>query len=83
MLAGRVTWQKMPKICIQKCLFLQPVISSSYICVSGEEELSFGFDGAGKAVTGGKMEEFGEPFGEGDVIGCYAVCCKEKCSVQN
>ncbi|XP_060771191.1 heterogeneous nuclear ribonucleoprotein U-like protein 2 isoform X2 [Neoarius graeffei] len=38
----------------------------------GEEELSFGFDGAGKAVTGGKMEEFGEPFGEGDVIGCYA-----------
>ncbi|KAB5565460.1 hypothetical protein PHYPO_G00241820 [Pangasianodon hypophthalmus] len=38
----------------------------------GEEELSFGFDGAGKAVTGGKLEKFGEPFSEGDVIGCYA-----------
>ncbi|KAI4872757.1 hypothetical protein NFI96_026997 [Prochilodus magdalenae] len=39
----------------------------------GEEELSFGFDGAGRAVTGGKAKEFGEPFSEGDVIGCYAV----------
>ncbi|KAF7702319.1 heterogeneous nuclear ribonucleoprotein U-like protein 2 [Silurus meridionalis] len=38
----------------------------------GEEELSYGFDGAGTTVTGGKMEEFGEPFSEGDVIGCYA-----------
>ncbi|XP_036431535.1 heterogeneous nuclear ribonucleoprotein U-like protein 2 [Colossoma macropomum] len=38
----------------------------------GEEELSFGFDGAGRAVTAGKAEEFGEPFSEGDVIGCYA-----------
>ncbi|TSQ35293.1 Heterogeneous nuclear ribonucleoprotein U-like protein 1 [Bagarius yarrelli] len=38
----------------------------------GEEALSFGFDGQGKAVTGGKTEEFGEPFSEGDVIGCYA-----------
>ncbi|KAK3526697.1 hypothetical protein QTP70_032082 [Hemibagrus guttatus] len=38
----------------------------------GEEELSFGFDEAGKAVTGGKMEDFGKPFSEGDVIGCYA-----------
>ncbi|XP_017559284.1 heterogeneous nuclear ribonucleoprotein U-like protein 2 isoform X1 [Pygocentrus nattereri] len=39
----------------------------------GEEELSFGFDGAGRAVTAGKAEEFGEPLSEGDVIGCYAV----------
>ncbi|KAK2834257.1 hypothetical protein Q7C36_014958 [Tachysurus vachellii] len=38
----------------------------------GEDELSFGFDGAGKAVTGGKTEDFGESFSEGDVIGCYA-----------
>ncbi|KAF5897589.1 heterogeneous nuclear ribonucleoprotein U-like protein 2, partial [Clarias magur] len=38
----------------------------------GEEELSYGFDGSGKAVTGGKMEEFGDLFSEGDVIGCYA-----------
>ncbi|XP_072524375.1 heterogeneous nuclear ribonucleoprotein U-like protein 2 [Salminus brasiliensis] len=38
----------------------------------GEEELSFGLDGVGKAVTEGKAKEFGEPFSEGDVIGCYA-----------
>lgn len=40
---------------------------------SGEEELSFGLDGAGRAVTGGNEDTFGEPFSEGDVIGCYAV----------
>ncbi|XP_062846460.1 heterogeneous nuclear ribonucleoprotein U-like protein 2 [Trichomycterus rosablanca] len=38
----------------------------------GEDKLSFGFDVAGRAVTNRKMEEFGEPFSEGDVIGCYA-----------
>lgn len=38
----------------------------------GEVELSFGFDGRGSIVTGGKEESFGEPFTEGDVIGCYA-----------
>lgn len=71
----------MPKVCIQKCLFLS--FFQLYLCVSGEKELSFGFDGAGKAVTGGKMEEFGEPFSEGDVIGCYAVWCKEQCRTEN
>ncbi|XP_067314074.1 heterogeneous nuclear ribonucleoprotein U-like protein 2 isoform X2 [Pseudorasbora parva] len=39
----------------------------------GELELSYGFDGRGRIVTGGKEEAFGEPFTEGDVIGCYAV----------
>ncbi|KAJ8246961.1 hypothetical protein GJAV_G00257210 [Gymnothorax javanicus] len=38
----------------------------------GEDELSYGYDGRGKKVTGGKEEEFGESFSEGDVIGCYA-----------
>ncbi|XP_067314073.1 heterogeneous nuclear ribonucleoprotein U-like protein 2 isoform X1 [Pseudorasbora parva] len=38
----------------------------------GELELSYGFDGRGRIVTGGKEEAFGEPFTEGDVIGCYA-----------
>lgn len=61
-------------------MFNSAACHSFSICVSGEEELSFGFDGAGKAVTGGKLEEFGEPFSEGDVIGCYAVGCKEECS---
>ncbi|XP_028822336.1 heterogeneous nuclear ribonucleoprotein U-like protein 2 [Denticeps clupeoides] len=38
----------------------------------GEADLSFGFDSRGWKVTGGGEEEFGEPFSEGDVIGCYA-----------
>ncbi|XP_069026813.1 heterogeneous nuclear ribonucleoprotein U-like protein 2 [Embiotoca jacksoni] len=38
----------------------------------GEDELSFAYDGCGKKVSGGKEEEFGEPFSEGDIIGCYA-----------
>ncbi|KAK1154997.1 heterogeneous nuclear ribonucleoprotein U-like protein 2 [Acipenser oxyrinchus oxyrinchus] len=38
----------------------------------GEDELSFGFDGRGKKVGGGQIEDFGEPFTENDVIGCYA-----------
>lgn len=44
--------------------------------LSGEVELSYGFDGRGRIVTGGKEEAFGEPFTEGDVIGCYAVSFK-------
>ncbi|KAJ8282816.1 hypothetical protein COCON_G00053350 [Conger conger] len=38
----------------------------------GEVELSYGYDGRGKKVTGGKEEEFGESFSVDDVIGCYA-----------
>lgn len=47
---------------------------------SGEVELSYGFDGRGRIVTGGKEEAFGEPFTEGDVIGCYAVSFKSNCT---
>lgn len=39
----------------------------------GEDKLSFAYDGRGKKVSGGQEEEFGEPFSEGDIIGCYAV----------
>lgn len=40
---------------------------------SGEEEVSFAYDRRGKKVSAGKEEVFGEPFSEGDIIGCYAV----------
>lgn len=40
---------------------------------SGEDELSFCYDGRGKKVSDRKEENFGEPFSEGDIIGCYAV----------
>uniref|UniRef100_A0A3P9B9W6 Si:ch211-107m4.1 n=1 Tax=Maylandia zebra TaxID=106582 RepID=A0A3P9B9W6_9CICH len=39
----------------------------------GEDELSFCYDGRGKKVSDRKEENFGEPFSEGDIIGCYAV----------
>lgn len=38
----------------------------------GEDEFSFAYDGRSKKVSGGKEEEFGEAFSEGDIIGCYA-----------
>ncbi|XP_022615851.1 heterogeneous nuclear ribonucleoprotein U-like protein 2 [Seriola dumerili] len=38
----------------------------------GEDDLSFAYDGRSKKVSDGKEEEFGEPFSEGDIIGCYA-----------
>ncbi|NWY08442.1 HNRL2 protein, partial [Nothoprocta ornata] len=38
----------------------------------GEDEFSFGYDGRGLKVEAGRFEEFGEPFGESDVIGCFA-----------
>ncbi|TKS72250.1 Heterogeneous nuclear ribonucleoprotein U-like protein 2 [Collichthys lucidus] len=38
----------------------------------GEDEFSFAYDGRGKKVSGGTEEVFGEPFSEGDIIGCYA-----------
>ncbi|XP_061643608.1 heterogeneous nuclear ribonucleoprotein U-like protein 2 isoform X1 [Phyllopteryx taeniolatus] len=38
----------------------------------GEKEFSFAYDGRATKVTCGREEEFGEPFCEGDIIGCYA-----------
>ncbi|XP_053735548.1 heterogeneous nuclear ribonucleoprotein U-like protein 2 isoform X1 [Synchiropus splendidus] len=37
----------------------------------GEEEFSFAYDATGEKVSGGKSEEFGEQYSEGDIIGCY------------
>ena len=41
--------------------------------IPGEDEFSYGYDGRGLKVESGRFEEFGQPFGEGDVIGCFAV----------
>ncbi|XP_029918595.1 heterogeneous nuclear ribonucleoprotein U-like protein 2 [Myripristis murdjan] len=38
----------------------------------GEDNLSYAYDGHGRKVSGGKEEDFGEPFSQGDIIGCYA-----------
>ena len=39
----------------------------------GEDEFSYGFDGRGLKAENGQFEEFGQTFGENDVIGCFAV----------
>ena len=39
----------------------------------GEEKDSYGYGGTGKASTECKFRDFGETFGEGDVIGSYLV----------
>ncbi|NXW26219.1 HNRL2 protein, partial [Circaetus pectoralis] len=38
----------------------------------GEDEFSYGYDGRGLKVENGQFEEFGQTFGENDVIGCFA-----------
>ncbi|KAK9959128.1 hypothetical protein ABG768_011208 [Culter alburnus] len=37
----------------------------------GEEPFSYGYGGTGKKSTTCKFEDYGEKFGESDVIGCY------------
>ncbi|XP_061104453.1 heterogeneous nuclear ribonucleoprotein U-like protein 1 [Conger conger] len=37
----------------------------------GEELFSYGYGGTGKKSTNCKFEDFGEKFGENDVLGCY------------
>lgn len=45
-----------------------------YFCrVLGEEPFSFGYGGTGKKSCDCKFADFGEKFGENDVIGCYIV----------
>ncbi|XP_053133391.1 heterogeneous nuclear ribonucleoprotein U-like protein 2 [Hemicordylus capensis] len=38
----------------------------------GEDEFSYGYDGRGLKAENGQFEEFGQPFGENDVVGCFA-----------
>lgn len=41
----------------------------------GEEPLSFGYGGTGKFSVDRNFTDYGESFHEGDVIGCFIVCC--------
>ena len=36
---------------------------------------SYGYGGTGKTVENNNYQTYGEPFGPGDVIGCFVVCC--------
>lgn len=46
---------------------------SKRCCLLGEDEFSYGYDGRGLKAENGQFEEFGQAFGENDVIGCFAV----------
>lgn len=52
-------------------IFLPSYVGNYY--VSGEEPFSYGYGGTGKKSTTCKFEDYGEKFGESDVIGCYIV----------
>lgn len=41
--------------------------------VTGEEPFSYGYGGTGKKSSDCKFADYGEKFGENDVIGCYIV----------
>lgn len=47
------------------------------LTLPGEDEFSYGFDGRGLKAENGQFEEFGQTFGENDVIGCFAVSVVE------
>lgn len=49
-----------------------------FVCLSsvGEEPFSFGYGGTGKKSENCKFADFGERFGENDVIGCYIVSAR-------
>lgn len=49
------------------------------LIILGEDEFSYGFDGRGLKAENGQFEEFGQTFGENDVIGCFAVSACESC----
>ncbi|XP_067901526.1 heterogeneous nuclear ribonucleoprotein U [Heterodontus francisci] len=44
---------------------------ASYSMLLGDEELSVGYSGNGTKCSNCKSEEYGEKFGENDVIGCF------------
>lgn len=50
---------------------------TNLLTILGEDEFSYGFDGRGLKAENGQFEEFGQTFGENDVIGCFAVSAPE------
>jgi ATP-dependent RNA helicase DDX1 len=65
--AGRVYWEAAPRdagLC--RVGWAAPRASLDL----GTDKLSFGFGGTGKRSHARKFEDYGEPFGAGDVVGC-------------
>ena len=39
----------------------------------GENPVSFGYGGTAKAITNNQYNEFGEPYGPGEIVTCLLV----------
>ncbi|XP_040156586.1 heterogeneous nuclear ribonucleoprotein U-like protein 2 [Anopheles arabiensis] len=48
----------------------------------GETDHSFGYSSCGKKVVGGNFEEYGKPYGKGDVVGVYLDLDVTPCCMQ-
>ena len=49
------------------------VTHGDFVMLTGEEPLSYGYGGTGKASTDCQFKDFGESFTSGDVITAYLV----------
>jgi hypothetical protein len=49
------------------------MINLCFILCEGEEPLSYGYGGTGKASTDCKFKDYGKPFHVGDVVGALLV----------
>jgi hypothetical protein len=49
------------------------MINLCFILCEGEEPLSYGYGGTGKASTDCKFVDYGKPFHVGDVVGALLV----------
>ena len=49
------------------------MIMSYFLVTVGEEPLSYGYGGTAKASVDCKFRDYGQKFGNGDVLTCYAV----------
>jgi ATP-dependent RNA helicase DDX1 len=72
----RVGWSTRDgKVSVLVALYLGIFRVANWCCIPGSLELGFdllgfGFGGTGKKSSGKKFEDYGEPFGLNDVIGC-------------
>ena len=47
----------------------------------GEVDNSYGYEGTGKTSSGNKIFSSGEPYGPGDVIGCFLVSAIQRTKI--
>ena len=47
----------------------------------GEVDNSYGYGGTGKTSSGNKFFSYGEPYGPGDIIGCFLVSTVQRTKI--